>query len=66
MTDKLPPYDESAKCPMCIYQDVSTTYHPAGLCPSDVWKCLGPSGAHLARTCRRCGHMWSEATVAPE
>ncbi len=66
MADKLPPYDESAKCQACGHGDVNTTYHSEDLCPRDTYPCLGPSEPHLARTCRRCGHMWSEATVAPE
>lgn len=62
-----PPFNPTAACPKCGYDDIMTRY-----CRGDgsehrmISPCDGPGpaiGEHLDRVCKRCGYTWLEATI---
>ena len=59
MSNKLPDYNPTAKCPKCEHDDVTARYCTGG----HYGPCEARHDGHLDRTCCRCGYKWYERTL---
>ena len=59
-------FDPRSKCPKCGSKDISTQWCRGGELRWNAAHGQCPSGEHMDRTCKRCGHLWPEACMDAE